>query len=281
MPLTAHLLELRRRLLSSLAAIAVMAAAAWCCYPWLVPHLLSPLNAFDSHAPISGLNFRTVLSPLTTRLYLSAWGGLIAASPWWIAQGWLFVAPALESRQRRRIAYLSTAGAALFLLGAGAAWLFLPRALALLLSEVPPGAGALLDMDSYLTFVVILTLVMGCSALFPLLIVGAHALGLVTVRTLIMRWRWAIMAAFTFAAITNPLPDLWSFFLQAGILLSLYCAAVALCALRQWWRCARHKQWWPYLREALTRRKTPHTSQATQAHTAEKHLARNGHEEVS
>lgn len=247
--LTAHLLELRKRLL--LAALGLLAGAVggWFLFPpatrWLFSFVTDAL-------PEAGLNFRTVLAPFTVRLSFSMWAGLIISSPWWLAQGWLFLAPALRKREKKVAAAIVVPSAALFLTGVGAALWFLPRAVGILLTQVPEGARALLDADSYLRFVSILTLVIGVSFLFPVAVVSAHALGLVTVRRLVGAWRWAVLAAYTFAAITNPLPDLWSMILQGAALIALYYAAVGVCALREW----RPIQRWRQRAKRVAQRKT-------------------------
>ena len=96
----------------------------------------------------------------------------------------------------------------------------------------PQGTSALLDFDSYISFVVILTLVIGASFLFPMIIIGIHTLGLASTSQILRRWRWAVVGATVFAAITNPLPDLWSMILQMCALLALYFGALGVCWLR-------------------------------------------------
>lgn len=238
MSLLAHLLELRRRLLLAIGGIGVGMVLAWFAYPFAAGALFAPLDSPGGASP-SGLNLRTVLAPFSMRFAFSAWAGLLAACPWWLAQAWIFVAPALD-RRSRRIALCATAASALFFFaGAALAWLALPRALSLLLAEAPEGVGTLIDADSYLRFVSALTIIVGLSFTFPVLIVGAHSLGLVTTRTLLGRWRWAVMGALSYSAVTNPLPDLWSMLLQSGVLLVLYFSALGVCALVDWRRRRR------------------------------------------
>ena len=78
----------------------------------------------------------------------------------------------------------------------------------------------------------ILTLVIGASFLFPMIIIGIHALGLASTGQILRHWRWAVVGTTVFAAITNPLPDLWSMILQMCALLALYFGAIGVCWLR-------------------------------------------------
>lgn len=243
MPLLEHLIELRRRLISSFIGVTVMATVTWFAYPYVLPLLLQPLQVGHGTSEIeSGLNFRTVLSPLTVRLSLSLWGGIIGASPWWLFQLWRFLAPALDKKPRRISALFIILSAIFFLAGAAGGWLVVPRALGLLIGEVPAGAQALFDVDSYLQFFMAVTLVLGLSALFPIIIVGVIATRILRVKTLLRKWRYAVLAAFTFAAVTNPLPDPWSMIIQALILVALYFMAVGVGALIEWIHRRRQKR---------------------------------------
>lgn len=250
MSLLAHLLELRRRLLFALGGIGLGMILAWFAYPFAAGALFAPLDSPGGVSP-SGLNLRTVLAPFSMRLAFSAWAGLIATSPWWLAQAWIFIAPAMDRRGRRTALAAALVSALFFLAGASLAWLALPRALSLLLAEAPEGVGTLIDADSYLRFVSAATLIVGLSFTFPVLVVGAHSLGFVRTRALIRHWRWAVMGALTYSAITNPLPDLWSMLLQSAALLGLYFSAVGVCALIDWRRGAGGRPGLPRRRRAL------------------------------
>lgn len=228
MTLTQHLLELRARLLWACAGIALGAIAGWFLYEPVASWLFAPLSS----AGATGLNFRTIIGPFSTHLSFALWAGIVMATPWWMTQLWLFISPGLTSREKRITAAIIIPSSLLFLGGVASALWFLPHAVNLLLSDLPRGAGALLDVDSYLSFVIILTLIIGGSFLFPMGLIGLHALGLVTTRQLLAHWRWAVIATTVFAAITNPLPDLWSMVLQTGLLLLLYFGALGVCALR-------------------------------------------------
>lgn len=228
MSLTRHLLELRARLLLSLAGILVGAIGAWFLYTPATTWLTRPLAS----AGASGINFRTIIGPFSTHITFALWAGFILTTPWWLTQLWLFIAPALTRTEKRRTALIAIPSAILFLAGVASALWFLPHAVSLLLSELPQGTSALLDFDSYISFVVILTLVIGASFLFPMIIIGIHALGLASTGQILRHWRWAVVGATVFAAITNPLPDLWSMILQMCALLALYFGAIGVCWLR-------------------------------------------------
>ena len=98
MSLTRHLLELRARLLLSLAGILVGAIGAWFLYTPATTWLTRPLAS----AGASGINFRTIIGPFSTHITFALWAGFILTTPWWLTQLWLFIAPALTRTEKRR-----------------------------------------------------------------------------------------------------------------------------------------------------------------------------------
>lgn len=245
MSLAAHLVELRRRILWSGAGICLAMIPAWWLYESVVTWLFQPINTqqlpvatvpFLPEAPPTpsgGVNFRSVTAPFTTQLRFAAWGGLLLSSPWWLSQLWLYIAPALTRREKRAFIWAAFPSAVLFTAGATLALTVLPRAVALLLSIAPPGSVTFIDADAYLSFVMLLVVAVAASCVFPVVVVSAHALRLVSVASLVRHWRWFTLGACTFAAVINPLPDAWSMLLQAVILLALHWIAVGVCALRE------------------------------------------------
>ena len=85
MSLTRHLLELRARLLLSLAGILVGAIGAWFLYTPATTWLTRPLAS----AGASGINFRTIIGPFSTHITFALWAGFILTTPWWLTQLWL------------------------------------------------------------------------------------------------------------------------------------------------------------------------------------------------
>jgi sec-independent protein translocase protein TatC len=61
--------------------------------------------------------------------------------------------------------------------------------------------------------------------------VGLNFAGLLTGKSLLAGWRWAILVAFTFAAIITPTPDAMTMILVALPICVLYFAAVGVAHL--------------------------------------------------
>lgn len=114
LPLIDHLTALRRVLLRSLAAIALLFLPALYASPvliqklvaWCVPQSMGPLHYFaPMEAFLVELEFALVLS-------------LIASFPWSAWQLWSFLVPALNPAEKRNIGRGVLISSALFLLGA-------------------------------------------------------------------------------------------------------------------------------------------------------------------
>ncbi len=119
----------------------------------------------------------------------------------------------------------------LFLGGAAVAWWALPHAVRMLLSFTPAGAQNLIDAPTYMSFVMRVVLAFGIAFLLPVVMVALNFVGLVTGRSWLRGWRWAIVVVFTFAAIATPTPDPWTMLMVALPMVLLYFAAVWVCTL--------------------------------------------------
>lgn len=229
MPLGEHLKEFRRRFL--LAAVGILAAtvAGWFLYDLVFPALKAPFDALDDQGRTADLNFPALASSLDTRMRVSIFIGFLLASPWWIYQVWAFITPAL-TRSERRVA-LGVTAAAVPLFGAGVytSWQVIPRAVQFLTMFTPEGTWNLVAADTYLKFVMQFLLAFGIAYLMPLFMVVLSAMGIVSGRTWLKGWRWAVILIFLFcAAVTPTVGDLTSMFLMAVPMVVLYIIAVGL-----------------------------------------------------
>lgn len=232
MPLRAHLVEARNRVVLAGLGILAGAVAGWFLYPHVFDLLQAPILevAAKEHRTIA-LNFAGAFTAIDMQIRLSVWIGLIISSPWWLYQAWAFVVPGLNRREKWGTAAFVVTGVPLFLAGAALAWWVLPRAVVILVTFVPEGATNLQDAQSYLTFVSQFILAFGLVFLLPVVMVALDLVGLVRGRTWLKGWRWAIILAFTFSAMMTPTPDLLTMFFMTVPILVLYAAAVGISML--------------------------------------------------
>ncbi|HEV2817751.1 MAG TPA: twin-arginine translocase subunit TatC [Allosphingosinicella sp.] len=221
-PLLDHLIELRRRLLWSVAALA--AAFALCLYfvDPILAVLVQPLKAAGQTQLIAV----AVFEQFFVRIKVAFFGALMIAFPIIAAQLWLFVAPGLYRKERR--AFLPFLILTPFLFGAGASLAYfvaMPLALHYLLSFAGEVGGvqqtSLPGISNYLDFSTRFIFGFGVAFLLPVLLMLLERAGLVTRRQLKRGRRYAIVIAFVIAAVLTP-PDVISQLLLAVPLVALY-----------------------------------------------------------
>jgi sec-independent protein translocase protein TatC len=221
-PLLDHLIELRRRLLWSLAALAV--AFGGCLYfaRDILKILVAPLK---SAGQITIINTE-VFGGFFVELKVAFFAALMLSFPVIANQLWQFVAPGLYRKEKRALFPFLMATPALFIAGASMAYFIaIPVALRFLLQFQGDLGGvtqqALPDVNSYLKFVMQFIFGFGISFLLPVLLMLLEHAGIVTYEQLKRAWRYAVVAAFVIAAVLTP-PDVGSQLLLALPLCGLY-----------------------------------------------------------
>jgi sec-independent protein translocase protein TatC len=230
MPLSAHLRELRKRILRIALGLVVGMVAGWFLYTPVFEALIKPLEdvAAQRHDLVS-INFSGLAASLDMQVQVSIFLAVILTSPWWIYQVWAFVTPGLTRRERRYVVGFLVSAVPLFVVGAVFAWWMLPHAVQLLTSFTPAGAQNLIDAPTYLSFVMRLVLAFGVAFLLPVIMVALDMVGVARSRVWIRSWRWAVVAIFVFAAVATPTPDAITMLIVAIPMCALYFAALWIC----------------------------------------------------
>jgi sec-independent protein translocase protein TatC len=228
MPLTAHLEELRWRLVRALGALGI---AFGLCYAYaedLFVFLIKPLSSLK---PDEMLVIGTgVTEAFFTKLKVSLIAALFVASPVIFFQLWRFVAPGLYDNERRLALPFAFAASIFFVLGAGFCYLLVfPVGFRFFLDQYASiQVAAQIRISEYLSFASRMLLAFGLTFEMPVITFFLARLGVVTHRTLIGWSRYAILAIFVMAAILTPGPDIASQLLMAGPLLVLYIASIGV-----------------------------------------------------
>jgi sec-independent protein translocase protein TatC len=221
-PLLDHLIELRRRLLWSFAALAV--AFGVCLYfaEPIFGVLVQPLLAAGQNQLI----FTAVFEAFFVQIKVAFFAALMVAFPIIASQIWLFVAPGLYKNEKMAFLPFLVLTPFLFAAGASLAYFFaMPIALSYLLGFEGNIAGieqtALPGVGNYLDFSMRFIFGFGVAFLLPVLLMLLERAGLVTRDQLKRGRRYAIVVAFVIAAILTP-PDVISQLLLAIPLIILY-----------------------------------------------------------
>lgn len=232
MPLRAHLVELRNRLIVAGVFVILFAIGGWFVYQPLISELVRPMQvASEANDMALQLRFASPTEAFDWRIKLSIWIGLIASSPVWIYQLWAFITPGLTRKERGYALGFFFVSVPLFLSGGYLAYRAMPNFVRFLVSFSPQGFSNFIDAQVYLGFVMRLILTFGLSFLVPVVLVGVNFIGLMSGRTMLKGWRWVVVASFGFAAVATPTPDVMSMFLLALPLLALFFVAIGIALL--------------------------------------------------
>jgi sec-independent protein translocase protein TatC len=219
-PFTAHLEELRKRLIICFIAVGVGFAGAYGFKEKLFQVLTAPLIRVMKSGDT--LIFTNLPEAFFTYLKVSFLAGLLLASPVILYQFWMFVAPGLYQRERRvllPIVFLST----LFFLGGALFGYFIvfPWGFQFFLGFATETIRPLPSMREYLSFSAKLLLAFGIVFEMPLVLTAMARLGIVSVDFLKKNRKYALLLFFTGAAILTP-PDVITQVMMAVPLMLLY-----------------------------------------------------------
>jgi sec-independent protein translocase protein TatC len=219
-PFTAHLEELRKRLIVCFIAVGIGFVGAYGFKEKLFQVLTAPLVRVMESGDT--LIFTNLPEAFFTYLKVSFLAGLLLASPVILYQFWMFVAPGLYQRERRvllPIVFLST----LFFLGGSLFGYFIvfPWGFQFFLGFATETIRPLPSMREYLSFSAKLLLAFGVVFEMPLVLTAMARLGIVSVDFLKKNRKYAILLFFTGAAILTP-PDVITQIMMALPLMLLY-----------------------------------------------------------
>ena len=221
-PLLDHLIELRRRLLWSMGAVAI--AFGVCLYfsRDILGFLVHPLVVAGQGKVV----YTQIFEAFVVELKVAFFSALMIAFPVIANQVWKFVAPGLYRQEKRALLPFICATPILFLMGASLAYFVaIPLALHYLLSFSGNLGGlqqeALPAVGSYLSFVMQFLFGFGAAFLLPVLLMLLERGGIVTGTQLRGFRRYAIVLNTAIAAVLSP-PDVGSMLLMAVPLIILY-----------------------------------------------------------
>jgi sec-independent protein translocase protein TatC len=227
MPLTAHLEELRTRLVRALLAVAAGFALAYLWAAELVTFLTRPLVAQGMRVDVIGTG---VTDAFFTKLKVSAIAGVFLASPVVFYQVWRFVSPGLYAREKRVALPFSVTATVFFFAGAAFCYVVVfPVAFRFFLEQFATIAlGPQIRISEYLTFSSRMLLAFGVTFELPVASFFLARIGVITHRTLLDAARYAVVGIFVVAAVLTPGPDIASQLLMAAPLLVLYVLSIAV-----------------------------------------------------
>ena len=211
-PLMEHLVELRRRLIWSVLAVAVaFAVCFWFAKP-IYNLLVWPYRlAVGVDTPIEMI-YTAPQEFFFTQVKLALFGAIFLAFPVLASQIYMFVAPGLYRNERKAFLPFLAATPILFLLGAAVVYFIaMPLAMSFFLSMQQTGDSTVqihltARVSEYLSLIMTLILGFGICFQLPVLLTLLARAGFITAAGLKKYRRHAILGVFVVAAVLTP-PD--------------------------------------------------------------------------
>ncbi len=220
MPITAHLEELRKRLIICAVAVGIGFGGSYYFAPKMFEVLMAPL--LGALPPDGKLIFTGVTEAFFTFLKVAILAGVFAASPLILYEIWAFVAPGLYTREKRYVVPFVIFSTIFFMGGALFGYFIVfPYGFKFLLGFATEYIRPFPRIKEYFSLASKLLLAFGVVFELPLFVFFLAKMGLVTSRLLIKQFKYAVLIIFSISAMLTP-PDVVTQLMMAGPILFLY-----------------------------------------------------------
>ena len=221
LPLTAHLEELRKRLIRSLIGIGIGFFACYYFKDGLFRIITKPL--MDVMPKNSYMIYTSLPEAFFTYMKIAFFASLFLTAPFTLYQIWKFISPGLYQKEKKYVLPFVLTSTLLFIGGVVFAYfLALPPAFGFFVEFSSDALRPMFTMREYLSFALKLLLAFGVSFELPVFIFFMTKLGIVNSRMLSKQRRYAILVIFIMAAVLTPSPDVFTQCIMAIPLMVLY-----------------------------------------------------------
>lgn len=213
MPITAHLIELRRHIVRIGAAVLVVFLSLAYFARDIYTMLSLPVQKY---LPAGASMIATdVTAPFMAPIKLTLFVAVFVTMPYILHQVWQFIAPGLYKSEKKVALPILFSSIVLFYVGVAFAYfLVLPGVLKFMIMFSPDNVLPMTDINSYLDFVIKLFLVFGLTFEVPVAVLLLVLAGVVSVAALENKREYIIVGCFAISAVVTP-PDGLSMLLLA------------------------------------------------------------------
>ncbi|MBE0460481.1 MAG: twin-arginine translocase subunit TatC [Candidatus Aminicenantes bacterium] len=224
-----HLEDLRKRIFFSFIAILIAVIPAWIFSKDIYRILARPVTKFLPEG--EKLAFTTLTAPFMLYIKVSFLAAIFLTAPFIFLQLWYFIAPGLYQKEKKGVIPFVLFTTVFFTLGALFAYFIVfPWACNFFLrmgSEFRP----VITVDTYFSLGV--RVILGVAIVFelPTLVYFLSRMGLISARWMVKNFKYAVLAAFTIAAVITPTPDMITQSIIAVPMLLLYCFSIIVVVI--------------------------------------------------
>ncbi len=236
LPLTGHLIELRKRLIWIFLAMAVGTGVCFIFVEQIYSFLVEPLAQAMSNGGTQRLIYTGLTEGFFTYLKVAFFAGAFLTFPVLLAQLWMFIAPGLYKMEKKAFLPFLIATPILFFAGGAVVYYgVIPMAWNFFLSFQSNGAETALPielearMSEYLDLIMTLIFAFGLCFQLPVLLTLMGKAGLISSKTLKQKRKYAVISTFAVAAFLTP-PDVISQIGLAIPIIGLYEISILLVA---------------------------------------------------
>lgn len=220
MPLVAHLIELRTRLMHMIGATLLIFFALVAFRNDLYTLLAEPLRSL---LPVGSSMVATdITSSFLAPFKLTFFVSFFVAIPYVLYQLWAFIAPALYKHEKKLAIPLLVSSVILFYVGISFAYFVtLGPVLKFFVSVAPENVNFMTDINSYLDFCIKFFLVFGFTFEIPVVVLILIMAGIISTESLAEKRRYIIVGCFGVSMFVTP-PDALSMTVLAVLMWMLF-----------------------------------------------------------
>ena len=224
-----HLEELRRRIVYSVAAVAVGFFACWGYREQIYAVMQRPImNALKANGMSDKLVYLNPTEPFNLYLKVAALAGLFLTSPFVLYQVWMFISPGLYRNEKRYVVPFMVSTIALFTCGGYFGYKIVYPAALNFLIDFGKQFQPMITIGEYTQLFLSIILGMGLIFEMPILVFFLALMGIVSAGFMWKNFRYSILIIFIIAAIVTPTTDILNMCIFAAPMIALYAISIGV-----------------------------------------------------